>query len=59
MLVTGFLGGLTTFSAFTGESLLLLLRGDVGWAMAHTLAHLLGALACCALGFRMVKSLVA
>ena len=28
LLVTGFLGGLTTFSAFSGESLALLQRGD-------------------------------
>jgi CrcB protein len=59
LLVTGFLGGLTTFSAFTGESLTLLQRGDVGWAMAHTVAHLLGALACCAIGFRLAKTLLA
>lgn len=58
-LVTGFLGGLTTFSAFTGESLTLLQRGDVGWALAHSAAHLLGALACCAIGLRLVKALLA
>ncbi|MFM9917756.1 MAG: fluoride efflux transporter CrcB [Rhizobacter sp.] len=58
LLVTGFLGGLTTFSAFTGESLTLLQRGDVGWAMVHTLAHVVGALACCALGFRLLKTLL-
>ncbi|MDL2337907.1 MAG: fluoride efflux transporter CrcB [Pseudomonadota bacterium] len=59
LMVTGFLGGLTTFSAFTGESLTLLQRGDVGWAMAHSAAHLLGALACCVLGFRIAKALLA
>jgi fluoride exporter len=59
LLVTGFLGGLTTFSAFTGESLTLLQRGDVGWALAHSAAHLLGALACCAIGFRLAKMLLA
>lgn len=59
LLVTGFLGGLTTFSAFTGESLTLLQRGDVGWALAHSAAHLLGALACCAIGFRVAKTLLA
>ena len=50
LLVTGFLGGLTTFSAFSGESLALLQRGALGWAFAHTLAHVLGALGCAALG---------
>jgi CrcB protein len=59
LLVTGFLGGLTTFSAFTGESLTLLQRGDVGWALTHSAAHLLGALACCAIGFRLMKALLA
>lgn len=59
LLVTGFLGGLTTFSAFTGESLTLLQRGDVAWAVTHSLAHLLGALACCAIGFRIAKALLA
>lgn len=55
LLVTGFLGGLTTFSAFSAESLNLLQRGDWAWAMAHTLAHVLGALGCAALGFRLAK----
>lgn len=59
LLVTGFLGGLTTFSAFTGESLTLLQRGDLGWALAHSAAHLMGALACCAVGFRLTKVLLA
>ncbi len=59
LLVTGFLGGLTTFSAFTGESLTLLQRGDVGWALAHSGAPLLGSLACCAIGFRLAKTLFA
>ncbi len=49
--ITGFLGGLTTFSSFSGESMLLLQRGDYGWALAHTAVHLFGSLACCAAGF--------
>lgn len=50
LLVTGVLGGFTTFSAFSAESLTLLQAGRFGWAAAHTLAHVLGALACAALG---------
>ncbi|HNK19847.1 MAG TPA: fluoride efflux transporter CrcB [Piscinibacter sp.] len=50
LLVTGFLGGLTTFSAFSGESLVLLQRGEWSWALAHSLLHLLGALGAAALG---------
>jgi fluoride exporter len=56
--VTGFLGGLTTFSAFTGESLTLLQRGDIGWALAHSGAHVVGSLASCAVGFRVAKALL-
>jgi CrcB protein len=48
--MTGVLGGFTTFSAFSAESLALLERGAWPMAVAHTLAHVLGALACAALG---------
>ena len=51
LVVTGFLGGLTTFSAYSVESLILLQRGMWGLAAAHTLAHVGGALACAVLGF--------
>jgi fluoride exporter len=50
-LVTGLLGGLTTFSSFSSESLTLLMRGEVGVALAHTLVHVLGGLGCAALGW--------
>ena len=39
-----------TFSAFSGESLVLLQRGEWSWALAHSLLHLLGALGAAALG---------
>ena len=48
LLVTGFLGGLTTFSAFSVESLMLLQRGQWVLASAHTLAHVLGCAWLCA-----------
>jgi fluoride exporter len=51
LLVTGFLGGLTTFSAFSGESLLLLQRGEHAMALLHSAAHLFGSLAAAAFGF--------
>ncbi|HEY9237951.1 MAG TPA: fluoride efflux transporter CrcB [Burkholderiaceae bacterium] len=54
LLVTGFLGGLTTFSAFSGESLVLLQRGQVALAFGHSAAHLFGSLACAALGYWIV-----
>jgi len=58
LLVTGLLGGLTTFSAFSAESLGLLLRGQALLALAHTLAHVLGALACAALGWWLGRLLL-
>jgi CrcB protein len=55
LLVTGLLGGFTTFSSFSAESLGLLQRGDLGLALLHSAAHLLGALACCALGYALAR----
>ena len=57
--ITGFLGGLTTFSSFSGESMLLIERGDYGWALVHSAVHLLGALACCMAGFATWRALSA
>jgi fluoride exporter len=59
LLVTGLLGGLTTFSSFSAESLSLLQRGDWLWALAHTLAHVLGSLLCAGLGFWVMRRLLA
>ena len=38
-LTTGFLGGLTTFSAFSAETATLLLRAEYGWALAAIVLH--------------------
>ncbi|HLO96665.1 MAG TPA: fluoride efflux transporter CrcB [Burkholderiaceae bacterium] len=56
LLVTGFLGGLTTFSSFSGESLSLLQRGDFGLALAHTLIHVLGSLLAAAAGLALMRA---
>lgn len=56
-IVTGFLGGLTTFSSFAGESVLLLQRGQYGWALLHTALHLCGSLLLCAAGFATWRAL--
>ncbi len=53
--ITGLLGGLTTFSAFSGESFELLERGQVLMSLAHTAAHVIGALACTALGYGLAR----
>ena len=57
-LVTGALGGFTTFSSFSAESLGLLQREQWGMALLHSGAHLLGALACTALGFALARYLL-
>jgi CrcB protein len=54
-LITGFMGALTTFSSFSLESFELLQRGEIAWAFAHSLLHLLGALAATALGWWMLR----
>jgi len=58
LLVTGALGGFTTFSSFSAESLGLLQRGQWSLALLHSAAHLLGALVCTALGFALARWLL-
>lgn len=57
-IVTGFLGGLTTFSSFSAESMLLLQSGKYLWAFGHTALHVLGALACCLAGHASARALL-
>src|SRR5256886_17435965 len=53
--ITGFLGGLTTFSTYSAEVVTLLEHGEYGWAGATALAHLAGSFALTALGIALVK----
>lgn len=55
--ITGFLGGLTTFSTFSGEAVALLQRGDYGWALAHGALHLAGSILCCIAGYATWRAL--
>ncbi len=48
--ITGFLGGLTTFSTFSAEVTTLLQAGRLGWAGAVIATHVLGSLAMTLLG---------
>lgn len=57
LIVTGFLGGLTTFSTFSAESMLLLQRGDYLWALGHSALHLFGSVALCMVGFATYRAL--
>jgi CrcB protein len=43
-ITTGFCGGLTTFSTFSAEIVMLLQSGRTLWALAAVAAHLLGSL---------------
>ena len=43
--ITGFCGGLTTFSTFSAEIVLLLQQGRAGWALGAAAVHLLGSVA--------------
>ncbi|MBK7136893.1 MAG: fluoride efflux transporter CrcB [Rhodocyclales bacterium] len=49
-LITGFLGGLTTFSTFSAEVVALIERAQYAWALAAAGGHLVGSLAMTALG---------
>ncbi len=55
--ITGFLGGLTTFSTFSAESVALLGAGRFGLALTHAAAHLAGSLALTGLGIATFKLL--
>jgi len=54
-IITGFLGGLTTFSTFSAETVTLLLRGQYAWGMCIIVAHLGGSLLMTVLGMQTFK----
>lgn len=56
-LISGFLGGLTTFSTYSAEVVNALSRGQAGWALAIAASHLAGSFLLTALGLWTVRSL--
>jgi CrcB protein len=56
-IVTGFLGGLTTFSTFSAETVGMLLRAQYGWALLTIGAHVVGSLTMTIAGIWTVKLL--
>jgi len=55
MIITGFLGGLTTFSTFSAETVTLLMRGQYAWGSAIIATHLGGSLLMTVLGIQTFK----
>ena len=55
--ITGFLGGLTTFSSFSAEVVGLMQRGEVTWALGTALLHLVGSLCLTFLGILTYQAL--
>ncbi len=56
-IITGFLGGLTTFSTFSAETVLMLQRGDYIWAGMQILLHVAGSILMCIAGFAAYRYL--
>ncbi|HEU5294711.1 MAG TPA: fluoride efflux transporter CrcB [Burkholderiaceae bacterium] len=57
LIITGFLGGLTTFSTFSAEVVALLARQEYGWAIGAAGLHLFGSLALTAIGIVAMSAL--
>jgi len=57
LLATGFLGGLTTFSTFSAETVTLLLRAQYAWGAAIISVHVAGSVLMTLLGIATVKFL--
>ncbi len=57
MIITGFLGGLTTFSTFSAEVTVLIQEGRLIWAGLAASIHVIGSLTMTILGFATIALL--
>ena len=57
LLITGFLGGLTTFSSFSAEVVAMLMQDRLALAFGTAALHVLGSLVLTWLGIRTVQQL--
>lgn len=57
LVVTGFLGGLTTFSTFSAEVVSQLMAGRLGWALGAIAVHVAGSIVMTLLGIATVAVL--
>ncbi len=54
LLTTGFLGGLTTFSSFSAETVTLISREQYGWTTVIVAAHVIGSVLMTLVGVAMI-----
>ena len=59
LMTTGFLGGLTTFSTFSGEIVTLLMRREYLWGSIAIASHVVGSIAMTVIGILMFRVLYA
>jgi CrcB protein len=57
LIITGFLGGLTTFSTFSAEVVALIGRQEYAWALGAAGAHLVGSLVLTAAGILIANAI--